>query len=41
MMILLQEACQAYKGSTPTAESVKEGKLYAAQHIDSHWYRYK
>ncbi|KAK1132304.1 hypothetical protein K0M31_016420 [Melipona bicolor] len=39
MMILLQEACQAHKGPTPTVESVKEGKLYAAQHIDSHWYR--
>lgn len=41
MMIQLQEACQVYKGPTPTSESVKEGKLYAAQHIDSHWYRYK
>ncbi|XP_033350171.1 tudor domain-containing protein 7-like [Bombus vosnesenskii] len=39
MMIQLQEACQVYKGPTPTPESVKEGKLYAAQHIDSHWYR--
>ncbi|OAD62297.1 Tudor domain-containing protein 7 [Eufriesea mexicana] len=39
MMILLQETCQAYKGPVPTIDVVKEGKLYAAQHIDSHWYR--
>ncbi|XP_031830738.1 tudor domain-containing protein 7 tapas [Nomia melanderi] len=39
MMIQLQEACRAYKGSVPTAETVREGKLYAAKHIDGHWYR--
>ncbi|KAG9430713.1 tudor domain-containing protein 7 isoform X1 [Apis mellifera carnica] len=39
MMISLQEACQTYKGSAPTLELIKEGKLYAAQHIDGHWYR--
>ncbi|XP_043254220.1 tudor domain-containing protein 7-like [Colletes gigas] len=39
MMIQLQEACQSYKGVTPTLESVREGTLYAAKHIDGHWYR--
>ncbi|KZC05161.1 Tudor domain-containing protein 7 [Dufourea novaeangliae] len=39
MMIQLQETCQAYKGPAPTAETMREGKLYAAKHIDGHWYR--
>ncbi|XP_076752241.1 tudor domain-containing protein 7 tapas isoform X1 [Xylocopa sonorina] len=39
MMLQLQEVCQAYKGPSPTPESVREGKLYAAQHTDGHWYR--
>lgn len=40
-MIQLQETCRDYKGPTPTTESVREGKLYAAKHSDGHWYRYK
>ncbi|XP_076172297.1 tudor domain-containing protein 7 tapas isoform X2 [Ptiloglossa arizonensis] len=39
MMIQLQEACQSFKGSAPTSDTVREGKLYAAKHIDGHWYR--
>ncbi|XP_029040468.2 tudor domain-containing protein 7 [Osmia bicornis bicornis] len=39
MMIQLQEICRDYKGPIPTTESVREGKLYAAKHIDGHWYR--
>ncbi|XP_078039259.1 tudor domain-containing protein 7A-like [Augochlora pura] len=39
MMIELQEACRMYKGPIPTSETVRQGKLYAAEHIDGHWYR--
>ncbi|CAK9801891.1 Tudor domain-containing protein 7 [Anthophora quadrimaculata] len=39
MMIQLQETCRTYRGPVPTSESVREGKLYAAEHTDGHWYR--
>nr|XP_033339584.1 tudor domain-containing protein 7-like [Megalopta genalis]XP_033339585.1 tudor domain-containing protein 7-like [Megalopta genalis] len=39
MMIELQDACRMYDGPIPTSETVRQGKLYAAKHIDSHWYR--
>ncbi|KAF7386779.1 hypothetical protein HZH66_011231 [Vespula vulgaris] len=39
MMIELQEVCLTYHGSYPTVESIREGNLYAAKHIDEHWYR--
>lgn len=39
MMVQLQEHCMTYDGPHPTSDSVKEGKLYAAKHIDGHWYR--
>ncbi|KAK2584964.1 hypothetical protein KPH14_002552 [Odynerus spinipes] len=39
MMIELQDVCLAYQGSYPSVDSIKEGKLYAAKHIDEHWYR--
>ncbi|XP_054015092.1 tudor domain-containing protein 7-like [Hylaeus anthracinus] len=39
MMIHLQETCHLYEGAAPTTESIREGKLYAAKHIDGHWYR--
>ncbi|XP_015587926.1 tudor domain-containing protein 7 [Cephus cinctus] len=39
MMVQLQERCSKYQGSPMTRETVKEGRLYAAKHIDGHWYR--
>ncbi|XP_076661435.1 tudor domain-containing protein 7 tapas [Halictus rubicundus] len=39
MMTQLQDVCRFYTGPPPSADTVREGKLYAAKHIDGHWYR--
>ncbi|XP_043287366.1 tudor domain-containing protein 7 isoform X2 [Venturia canescens] len=39
LMVKLQKVCQDLKDSHPPLDSVREGRLYAAQHSDGSWYR--